>query len=42
MKVNLNKVKNTNIEAQTLANKFNMAKKAEILSDNPSFFTKRP
>lgn len=39
MKVNINEVKNTNIEAKTLANKFNVARKAEILSDNPSFIT---
>lgn len=38
-KVNINEVNNTNLEAKTLANKFDVAKKAEILSDTSSFIT---
>ena len=38
-KVNKNEVNNTNLEAKTLANKFDVAKKAEILSDTSSFIT---
>ena len=38
-KVNINEVNNTNLEATTLANKFDVAKKAEILSDTSSFIT---
>ncbi len=39
MKVNLNESKNTKVEAKTLASKFNVAKKAEILSVTPSIIT---